>query len=74
MKFINIKNFNLLVASAVFLIIVLPVIMFLNANEEFKEHEEKIGFIILGDITIPGWNKSHYDGIKSACEEFGIKL
>ena len=74
MKFVNIKNFNLLVAIAAFLIIVLPAMMFLNFNEEFAERKEKIGFIILGDITIPGWNESHYKGIKAACEEFGAEL
>ena len=74
MKFINIKNFNLLVAIAAFLIIVLPAMMFLNFNEEFAERKEKIGFIILGDITIPGWNESQYKGIKAACEEFGAEL
>ncbi len=74
MKFVNIKNFNLLVAIAAFLIIVLPAMMFLNFNEEFAERKEKIGFIILGDITIPGWNESQYKGIKAACEEFGVEL
>ncbi len=35
---------------------------------------EKIGFIILGDINEPGWNGSHYNGIKSACDELGLEL
>lgn len=35
---------------------------------------EKVGFIILGGINEPGWNESHYEGIKSACETFGVTL
>ena len=35
---------------------------------------KKIGFIITGDIHEAGWNASHYNGIKSACDEFGMEL
>ena len=35
---------------------------------------EKVGFIILGGIDEPGWNESHYEGIKSACETLGVAL
>ena len=75
MKFIReLKNFNLLAAAVVFLIIVLPITLVFYFNEEFAERKEKIGFIILGDIKTAGWNKSHYDGIKTACKNFGIEL
>lgn len=39
-----------------------------------KETPEKIGFIILGDVEETGWNGSHYQGIKKACEELGLVL
>ena len=70
----RLKNFNLLATMVVFLIIVLPVVLVFSFNKEFAERKEKIGFIILGDIKIAGWNKSHYDGIKAACDNFGIEL
>ena len=35
---------------------------------------EKVGFILLGGIDEPGWNEAHYEGIKSACEAFGVTL
>lgn len=41
---------------------------------EPDKRNDKIGFIILGDINEAGWNASHYNGIKAACEEFGLKL
>lgn len=39
-----------------------------------QETPKKIGFIILGDVTETGWNGSHYQGIKSACEDMGLTL
>ncbi len=39
-----------------------------------QEAPKKIGFIILGDVKKPGWNGSHYQGIKSACEKLGLTL
>ena len=75
MKYLsNIKNFKFLTAAVVFLIIVLPIIFVFHFNREFAERKEKIGLIILGDIKTPGWNESHYRGIKAACENFGIEL
>lgn len=70
----KIKNFNLVAAVVVFLIVTFPVMLIVNFNKEFAEKKEKIGFVILGDITVAGWNKSHYDGIKTACDAFGIEL
>lgn len=75
MKFLdNLKSFNLLAAAIVFLVIVLPVILVFDFNKDFAEDKEKIGFIILGDINVAGWNKSQYNGIKAACDNFGIEL
>ncbi|MBQ6005530.1 MAG: BMP family ABC transporter substrate-binding protein [Selenomonadaceae bacterium] len=73
-RIINTKIFNMLVAGAVFLVIVLPSMFVLSFTREFAEQKEKIGFIILGDIKVAGWNESQYKGIKAACENFGIEL
>jgi len=73
-RILNAKNFNLAAAVVVFLIIVLPAMFIFSFNREFAERKEKIGFIILGDIKIAGWNESQYKGIKAACENFGIEL
>ncbi len=39
-----------------------------------QKSPEKIGFIILGDVNEPGWNGSHYQGIRKACEDLGLTL
>lgn len=41
---------------------------------ELDNRQDKIGFIILGDIREKGWNESHYSGIKAACDDFGLEL
>lgn len=41
---------------------------------ENNNQQETVGFIILGDIHEPGWNGSHYNGIKAACDELEVKL
>lgn len=69
-----IKNFRLLVAVTFFLILVPPLMVVINFTREFEEEQDRIGFIILGDIRTPGWNESHYRGIKTACENFGLEL
>ncbi|MBR4151436.1 MAG: BMP family ABC transporter substrate-binding protein [Selenomonadaceae bacterium] len=43
-------------------------------DTEIDKRHDKIGFIILGDINEAGWNASHYNGIKAACEEYGLQL
>ena len=43
-------------------------------DTELERNREKIGFIILGDINEKGWNASHYNGIKAACDEFDVEL
>lgn len=37
-------------------------------------HKAKIGFVILGDIHDQGWNSSHYQGMRAACEDFNVEL
>ncbi|MBQ8698730.1 MAG: BMP family ABC transporter substrate-binding protein [Schwartzia sp.] len=39
-----------------------------------EEPPPKVGFIILGDIRDPGWNASHYEGIRAACDAHGAEL
>ncbi len=75
MKNLNpLKNLNLLAGIITFLIIILPVNMLFNLGYDLYEKKAKIGFIILGDIRVAGWNESQYIGIKNACKEFGVDL
>lgn len=39
-----------------------------------EEPRPKVGFIILGDVNEPGWNASHYEGIRTACEAHNAVL
>ena len=34
----------------------------------------KVGFITLGDIHDPGWNASHYEGVRAACDALDVEL
>ena len=38
------------------------------------KQSKKIGFINIGYINEAGWSKAHYEGLKAACEEFGMTL
>lgn len=75
MEFLSkLKKFHML-ATAVGLLVVIPIcVLVFNFGRELEEPREKIGFIITGDINAPGWNGSHYNGIKKACEDFGVEL
>ncbi len=39
-----------------------------------EDNQEKIGFIITGNVTEKGWNESHFSGMKKACEDLNLKL
>ncbi|MBR5913613.1 MAG: BMP family ABC transporter substrate-binding protein [Selenomonadaceae bacterium] len=67
----KLKILLVLGGCVLFLIIILLVFGF--DTTPLKE-KPKIGFIILGDIRQSGWNASHYNGIKSACDEFDVEL
>ncbi|MBR6013995.1 MAG: BMP family ABC transporter substrate-binding protein [Selenomonadaceae bacterium] len=70
-KFINFR-YAIIIAGVFFLLAF--ILSAVNFGKTLEDQPEKIGFIILGDITKPGWNESHYRGIKAACENFGIEL
>lgn len=70
----KLKKFHMLAAALGLLILVPVVVLIFNFSKDFEEPHEKIGFIITGNIHTPGWNGSHYDGIKKACDKFGVEL
>lgn len=63
----------LLVLGGCIVAVIIYLLIFAFDTEIDKRHD-KIGFIILGDINEAGWNASHYNGIKAACEEYGLQL
>jgi basic membrane protein A len=58
--------------------VILALILYLFAGDPFGtqrvEQKDKIGFVILGDVREPGWNASHYQGIRTAAAEYGMEL
>ncbi len=69
----KLKRLRYIAAVAVMLLFFPLVAMVIDFGKNF-EQSPKIGIITLGDINVPGWNKSHYDGIKAACDRFGLEL
>ena len=61
------------IAILIFTLVPLLTLIF-TFFETFEERKEKIGLVILGDTKISGWNAAHYNGIKAACEKFGLEL
>ena len=43
------------------------------APEQLERHE-KIGLVLPYGTDDPGWSGSHYQGMKSACDAYGVKL
>lgn len=58
------------------IIIALTIIYFVTfkLDNEVENNHEKVGFIITGDVRQKGWNGSHYNGIKKACEDLNLQL
>ncbi len=47
--------------------------VFSFAPEQSQRHE-KIGMVLPYGTDDPGWSGSHYQGMKSACESYGVEL
>lgn len=58
------------------IVIALMIIYFIafQLDTTIEKNQEKIGFIITGDVSEKGWNGSHYNGIKKACEDLKLEL
>lgn len=57
-------------------ILVLITIFLLISNTELLEEKDsiKVGFIMSGKKDDSGWNSTHYDGIKEACDTLNVEL
>ncbi len=58
-----------LIAAAVLFIVAL-----FHFSAAPEDPMPKIGFVILGDVNAPGWNASHYNGIRKAVAAHGMEL
>lgn len=68
------RRLNTLLAMGGCIVVAIVYFLIFATDTEPERRYDKIGFIILGDINEVGWNASHYNGIKAACEEFGLEL
>ncbi len=72
------KAENSAVSPKIRFLFVLLALVFVAAlfrfSAEPKPPAPKIGFIILGDIGVPGWSASNYEGIRAACDAMGVEL
>lgn len=56
------------------LMLAIITVMLFRAGNPVNEQVRKVGFIIPGEISDPGWYSLQYQGIKKACESFGVQL
>lgn len=68
----NKAKFVLFLLGAIVLALLIASIKFIGNDNEQKRIT--IGVIVPGNITEPGWNGIHYEGIKEASEELGIDI
>ncbi len=62
-----------LVLGAGLLMIALSWLLF-RGEENSDSARPKVGFVIIGDVTRPGYNSAHYNGMKAACDKLGADL
>lgn len=61
----------LLISAAMILLIIIAVILFIGNRGDSRP---KVGLIITGDMEETGWNGTHYQGVKYACEQLDAEL
>lgn len=75
MIFMNKFVGNILLAFGVAVLVITSVLVYKFDDGILpKAVPKKVGFITLGDVGDPGWNSSHYNGMKTACDQLGIEL
>ena len=70
----NDRRLKLLLAAAGYIVMAIIFVLLFGFESDIGKPHPKIGLIILGDIKELGWNASHYEGIKTATEAFGLEL
>ena len=73
-KFLETRRLPILLTLSMLAVAAIAGVMAVGFDVDNEPRREKIGFIILGDIREAGWNASHYNGIKAACDEFNLEL
>lgn len=68
------NRLKILLGIGGFIVTAIVYLLIFAFDTEIDKRHDKIGFVILGDINEAGWNASHYNGIKAACDEFGLEL
>lgn len=68
----NKKNILWLCGAGVVLLLIIGSILWFG-NEK-KEDSITVGVILPGSSEEPGWNGIHYQGIRTACDELGMKI
>ena len=68
------QKLNILLALGGCVIVAIILVIMFGFKVKTDYHKMKIGFIITGDIKETGWNSAHYNGIKTACDEFNLEL
>lgn len=63
----------LLGVVGILLVLGMFALVFSFGPEQGQRHE-KIGLVLPYGINDPGWSSSHYQGMKSACDSFGVEL
>lgn len=68
------KRQRLLIALFVTALLMIFIVIFYFFGTGRKKETRKIGYVGTGSIEDVGWNEVNYQGVKEACEEFGVEL
>ena len=67
------KIYHILYVVIMSVIVTLVVVQILTATSEEK-YPVKVGCILNGSVSEPGWNGANFDGISAACRSAGLEL
>ena len=68
------QRLKLLVALGGCVVLTIVFTLMFGFEVHDDKQQKKIGFINIGGIEEPGWSNAHYEGLKAACEKFGLEL
>lgn len=74
MKNKKIRYTLLILATVIFVVILVIILTFKGRVKKGASDTIKVGFVMSGSTDEKGWNGLHYEGIKIACDQLDIEL
>lgn len=73
-KTVQTNFWNIVFFLLLLLLVIVTAVLIMSAQPKEGKPTNTVGAVFIGSIEDGGWNQSHYEGLKEACNELGEEL